>query len=205
MATFFTSDTHFGHANIIKLCQRPYASVEEMDAALIANWNEIVKPEDTVYHLGDFAFRAGGKRAAEIAHQLNGTIWITEGNHEEDLLDAYKQGWLSGSGIHFLPRYHETKIEGQKIVMCHYAMRTWHHDLRGVWHLYGHSHGGLEPLGRSMDVGVDVTGYRPLGFAALKVLMDARPIHSAPKFEGYQPTEEGQETCQETCALSAAV
>ena len=53
--TFFTSDTHFGHENIIKYCNRPFTSTEEMDKALISNWNKVVKPEDTVFHLGDFA------------------------------------------------------------------------------------------------------------------------------------------------------
>ena len=55
MNTFFTSDTHFGHNNIIEYCKRPYTSVEEMDAALEKNWNEVVKPDDLVYHLGDLA------------------------------------------------------------------------------------------------------------------------------------------------------
>ncbi len=56
MNIFFTSDTHFGHKDIIDYYKRPYASVEEMDAALEKNWNETVKPNDKVYHLGDFAF-----------------------------------------------------------------------------------------------------------------------------------------------------
>lgn len=187
MATFFTSDTHFGHASIINLCKRPYTTVQEMDEALIANWNDLVRPGDTVYHLGDFAFRCGYQRTAEIAGRLNGEIRLIEGNHEEDLLEAFDLGLLNN--VTFLNRHEEIKVEGQKIVLCHYAMRTWHHDLRGVWHLYGHSHGGLAPLGKSVDVGVDVWNFAPVSFDRLKEWMDGKTIHPAPKFEGYEPKE----------------
>jgi calcineurin-like phosphoesterase family protein len=54
---YFTADQHFGHAGIIGLCKRPFRSVEEMDEAMIANWNAVVGPDDEVWHLGDFAYR----------------------------------------------------------------------------------------------------------------------------------------------------
>lgn len=188
MATLFTSDSHFGHANIINLCKRPFVSVQEMDEELIERWNDIVKPEDTVYHLGDFAFRGTPERACEIANLLNGKVLFIEGNHDEELNKAwgfqeFPTRWQR------LPLYYEAKVEGQKIVMCHYAMRTWHHDLRGVWHLYGHSHGGLAPLGKSVDIGADVWGFQPVSFEKLKAWMDRQAIHQAPKFEGYVPGE----------------
>lgn len=81
MAVYFTSDTHFGHKNIIKYCDRPFADVAEMDAALIRNWNNVVGPDDTVYHLGDFAF-AGAERIKEILAQLNGKVVLVLGNHD---------------------------------------------------------------------------------------------------------------------------
>jgi calcineurin-like phosphoesterase family protein len=86
---FFTADTHFGHVNILRYCDRPFGSVEEMDAALIARWNRRVGPTDTVYHLGDFAL---GPRALwpDYRRQLNGTIVFILGNHDAPH-DAFQQ------------------------------------------------------------------------------------------------------------------
>ena len=53
---FWTSDSHYFHNNILKYCNRPFGSVEAMNEALVANWNSVVKPDDHVYHLGDFCF-----------------------------------------------------------------------------------------------------------------------------------------------------
>ena len=73
MTTWFTADTHFGHANVIRYCERPFASVQEMDDVLIENWNYIIKPKDTVYHLGDFTL-AGKEKANDYFSRLNGKI-----------------------------------------------------------------------------------------------------------------------------------
>lgn len=79
--TFFTSDTHFGHANIIKLCNRPFKDVEEMNEKLIENWNKVVSEDGTVFHLGDFAFGGSGLWNSVIP-RLNGQIYLIIGNHE---------------------------------------------------------------------------------------------------------------------------
>ena len=59
MVYWFTSDTHFGHKNIIEYCKRPFSSVEQMNEMLIKKWNNKVKVDDIVFHLGDFSFRGG--------------------------------------------------------------------------------------------------------------------------------------------------
>jgi len=89
--TWFTSDTHFGHENIIKYTGRPFKSLKEMDSELIRRWNARIKPDDIVYFLGDFCFRnsAGGKpgegvptRFEEYIKLLNGNIIFILGNHD---------------------------------------------------------------------------------------------------------------------------
>ena len=82
---FFTSDTHFGHTNIMKYCKRPFETVEEMDQTIIDNWNSVVRPEDIVFHLGDFGF-CGSLRLREIVDQLNGKIYLITGNHDRKML-----------------------------------------------------------------------------------------------------------------------
>jgi len=78
---FFVSDTHFGHSNIIQFCDRPFASVEEMDYNLIKNWNEKVPLDGLVFHLGDFGW-GGYQEYKKIRDQLNGKIILIKGNHK---------------------------------------------------------------------------------------------------------------------------
>ena len=69
---YFTSDMHFGHNNIIKLCQRPFSSAEEMDNCMIENWNKLVKAKDEIYILGDIAWGEPDK----YLKQLNGKKYL---------------------------------------------------------------------------------------------------------------------------------
>ena len=78
---WFTADTHFSHANIIKYCARPFDNVEGMDRTLITNWNKVVEPKDIVYHLGDFCFR----NPERYLNALNGYIYFIYGNHDKKL------------------------------------------------------------------------------------------------------------------------
>lgn len=79
---FFISDTHFGHANIIRFCNRPFGTIEEMDEALVANWNGKVGGNDTVYFLGDLFFRASIDRVRDILGRLKGRKHLIIGNHD---------------------------------------------------------------------------------------------------------------------------
>jgi calcineurin-like phosphoesterase family protein len=183
--TFFTSDTHFGHKNIITYCKRPFASTAEMDETMIKNWNAVVKPQDTIYHVGDVAFGEGVivSYVSGVLNRLNGSIHLVEGNHEE-LAKQCSERFSS------IKQYDEIKIGKQRIVLFHYGLRTWHHDLRGVWHLYGHSHGELPAYGKSCDIGVDCWNFRPVEFEELKKYMDARPIGDHPQFANFVPRSE---------------
>lgn len=188
MKTFFTSDTHFGHANIIKYCSRPFASVEEMDNTLIHNWNAVVRPEDTVYHLGDFA--VGGGPAAPYLRRLNGTIYFCLGNHDKrlrfikayldielELQDHFAGSYLNDDKVKFgIPYLREVTVEKQEIVLCHYAMKVWNGSHKGSWQLYGHSHGTLpdDPNSLSCDVGVDCWNYFPVSMEQLRDKMKTK-------------------------------
>ena len=157
MEVFFTSDTHFGDHRVLNLYPRPFASVSEMDAALIARWNETVGEHDEVWHLGDFARTAA--LAAEVLPRLNGRKHLVVGNN--DPAPESVAGWQS------VAPYAELRLDDRLLVLCHYPFRSWNGQHKGALNLHGHSHGRLKPLPRQHDVGVDVRDYRPVTLAAL--------------------------------------
>ena len=81
MKYWFTSDMHLGHANIIEFTDRPFKDIEDMNSKLIANWNARVKPNDTIFHLGDFCFHSG-LSANSYLKKLNGNVILIKGNHD---------------------------------------------------------------------------------------------------------------------------
>jgi calcineurin-like phosphoesterase family protein len=183
MTTFFTSDTHFGHDSIIKLANRPFSSVEEMDETMVQRWNERVRPGDLVYHLGDFALKQTREQTQRVHERLNGTIYLLEGNHESNAL-AIKRRFLH------VTEYKKIDIGGQKIVLFHYPIRSWDGIFKGSWHLYGHVHGLLPSFGKSFDIGVDNHNFYPLSFEEVREYMSTRPLMTEEEgFPGYIPLE----------------
>lgn len=158
---WFTADEHYGHANILKYCVRPWDSLKDMEKGLIANHNEVVKRKDIVVHVGDFCMR-NRKYAENIIKQLKGTHIFVKGSHD---------WWLKGSsyGEKYL---REITVEKQVIVCCHYAMRVWPKSHHYSWQVYGHSHGRLDPMGMQHDVGVDNNKFYPISFEKLNYFMD---------------------------------
>jgi len=167
MATWFTADTHFGHKNVIRYCERPFTSVQEMDEALIENWNDVVKPKDTIYHLGDFTL-AGQEKASDYFSSLNGNILLIPGGHDKRWIRQGEYRSKSGYPINILPALHTIKLsipnqeQPKLVVLCHYSMRVWDRSHYGSWHLFGHSHGKLPSQMNSLDVGVDCWDYQPI-------------------------------------------
>jgi calcineurin-like phosphoesterase family protein len=162
---FFTSDTHWGHNNIIPYCKRPFSSVEEMDETLITNWNAVVRKSDEVYHLGDFAFRQSREEMDRLLSRLNGNIHLIQGNHDRSSLKNVKR-FASFQQIKCV------KIGDQQVVLCHYPMRSWPSSHRGSWHLYGHCHGTVPSYGMSFDVGVDSWSFMPVREDAVEAKME---------------------------------
>jgi calcineurin-like phosphoesterase family protein len=137
MRRFVISDTHFAHTNIIKYCDRPFSSAEEMDETMIANWNSVVTPDDFVYHLGDFAFGRGSKELIEpYARRLNGRIILIRGNHDRETNGWYeRKGFWSVYGGEF---FHYPMDD--KVLLSH---RPYPTKLPYI-NIYGHIHNLFE-------------------------------------------------------------
>lgn len=165
---FLTADSHFGHANVIRYCDRPFETKDEHDQTLVDNWNTVVRPKDVVYHLGDFGF-GNVDYIHKIAQRLHGQIILIKGNHDSGkMIRRLSDRFQTVKDTHFV------RHGGHKIFMSHYAHRTWPSSNHGSWHIFGHSHGNLPPHGLSVDVGVDVWNYTPISFDQLKEFMDTR-------------------------------
>ena len=165
MNIWFTSDTHFGHAKISEYSNRPFKTVEEMDEALISNWNALVKKGDTVYHLGDFSFARETEDVEAYIKRLYGQIHLIRGNHDHRQTRKAKFAEVLD--------YKELNVNGQVIVLCHYPIASWNKMHHGSWMLHGHSHGSFpEDLNaRRIDVGVDPRGYKPISFDDVERIM----------------------------------
>ena len=179
---WFTADTHFGHANIICYCQRPFASAQERDAQLVERWNAVVSPGDTVYHLGDFTLNGWDGFAAYV-QRLNGRLCILPGSHDHPWLARFAPGAVSsltGQPAEVLPPLVSLELpelrvgpHAQVLVLCHYALRVWDRAHYGAWHLYGHSHGTLPAWGLSLDLGVDCHDFRPINLDEVATRLNA--------------------------------
>lgn len=145
---YLTGCSHFGHYNIIKLANRPFSSVEEMDDVLIQNWNKTVRPSDTVIHHGDFAYK-GSKDPEHYRKQLNGNIICIKGNHD-------KRSWSNLD-------YYNFKIGGISVVCFHYPIEEWDGWFRGAIHTHCHTHKPvLQSAERRFNVTVEACDYKPI-------------------------------------------
>ncbi len=172
MTKFFTADQHLGHRNILRFCNRPFSSTSEMDEAIVLNHNEVAKPNDEVYILGDIAFRGSPGYIRSLISRLNGKLYLIQGNHDKLALkneDLFQ--WIKPLYEFYIQD--KTAHGGRRLVtLCHYSMRVWnksHHGMKSSIHLFGHSHSGLNDTdtAASMDVGVD---------SAAKILGQYRPF-----------------------------
>lgn len=166
---FFWSDTHFNHEGIIKHCGRPYKDVHEMNQELILRWNDVVGPSDTIYLLGDFAFKhPKGMPLPDIFACLLGHKHLIVGNHDERNPAVLKLPWESISHLRVV------KEKGRRAVLCHFPIESWYGAHRGVLHFHGHCHGSLKRvIAHRFDVGADVFVH-PISFDDLWERADAQ-------------------------------
>jgi calcineurin-like phosphoesterase family protein len=163
---FFTSDPHFGHANVIRYCNRPFSSAEEMDEALIQRWNSVVRDGDFVWVLGDLFFHQVGK-CHEIISRLRGKKGLILGNHDKVIRNQVP---LQEKFDEVHKGLHAANFAGIHVVMCHYPLLTWDRAHHGSFMLHGHCHGNIpfDPNYRRLDVGVDCHDYAPLAWEDLR-------------------------------------
>ncbi len=176
---WFTSDTHFGHRNIIKYCSRPYETTDEMDQSLINNWNKVVDKNDIIFHLGDFAFTTD-RRWKELISKLNGHIYLIVGNHDQN----HNPGNVVMNMFEDVQSQMLLKIDNRYIYLNHYPFLTyggiWRGPENAVYQLFGHTHTcKIKNTGKDFgrmnylspyqyDVGVDNNNYTPISWNEVK-------------------------------------
>ena len=171
--TLFTSDLHLGHNNIVNLCKRPFADVDEMDAVLIDNWNRKVKKNDVVYLTGDAVWDK--KKVAFYMEQLSGKKILIAGNHDSTWIKREECKKYFDDIVPYL----EVHLNGHPITMCHYPMLEWRssreESKRKLGYLiHGHIHNRIADEYRqlflqfnALNAGVDVNSFEPVTFDEL--------------------------------------
>lgn len=176
MTTWFTSDPHYGHRNIIGFSHRPFLNVDEMNAGLIRRWNHLVQPGDTVYVLGDFALGPSG--TIGIAGQLVGHKVLVAGNHDRCWFGhgkghkLWEAQYLRAGFDEILQGVVDYDLLGTPVKLCHFPYVGDSHDSdrfipyrpvdEGGWLLHGHIHTSWVTNDRMINVGVDAWNYRPV-------------------------------------------
>ncbi|MDP5220369.1 metallophosphoesterase [Ruegeria sp. 2205SS24-7] len=175
MANWYTADTHFSHENVIAHCNRPFRSAAEMDTVLIENMWKVVKPDDELWIIGDFAFGPKAKEASYLAgvfSQLPGVKkHLAVGNH--DLNPTLELPWDS---IHCLVEVKDGP-QNQAITLCHYPMITWNDARRQALHLFGHVHNSWKGSRNAVNVGDDVWNFKPVSLQQAAQRAKSLPIN----------------------------
>jgi calcineurin-like phosphoesterase family protein len=206
MTTYFTSDQHFGHLNIIRFCDRPFAGLSAMNARLVQLWNETVTDDDTVWVLGDVALGALDESLAHIG-RLAGRKLLVPGNHDrcwegdrplrkgdpearERRRAKERQRYLDAGFAEIHDRPDPVAVGGQSVVLSHFPYEGDSHGEdrfveyrpvdRGAWVVHGHVHNTWRQRGRQINVGVDAWGGRPVAAETLAALLAHGPRELEP-------------------------
>lgn len=161
---FYTADLHIEHNNIIRLSNRPFETVEEMNRTLVENWNAVVGENDEVYILGDVLFKLN-TRSERYLGQMKGIKHLIVGNHDRQNLkkEAFTSQFVT------INDYLIVEDEGRKAVLFHYPILEWDGYFRGYYHIYGHIHNSdenyankvMKQVKNAFNAGVDVNDFTP--------------------------------------------
>ena len=162
---FLTSDTHFGHENIIKYVDRPFQTVEEMDKTIIKNINNTVGEDDELFILGDFCMNGGYDKRSRYRNAIKcSNVHLILGNHDTRLVARFKPSPFESE-----QDYCELKYKDTKFCLSHYPFLSWNgSDFNAIMcHGHIHSDARLNKIHqwqqlRRFDVGVDANNYTPV-------------------------------------------
>jgi calcineurin-like phosphoesterase family protein len=203
---WFTSDTHYNHANICSATTkwndpvtcREFKSLEHMNAHLVGNINEVVGQDDILFHLGDWSF-GGFEQIQKFREQIVcKNVHIITGNHDhhiennrEDVQSLFSSvskylnlnvKWNVGTPL----------MDEQRFALMHFPIASWDNMARGAIHLHGHVHFPPDKrigLGKMMDVGCDGNNLYPIDMSEVIMLMRKQPIKSLFEFDHHEIVE----------------
>jgi calcineurin-like phosphoesterase family protein len=189
MTRFFTADLHLGHGNIIAYCGRPFLDADEMNAALVNRWNDVVSVGDEVVVLGDFAMGRLSETLPLVA-ALQGRKVLLTGNHDR-CWHGHSKG-VEDSSLRYLDAGFDEiwqgdvalEVDGMPVRACHFPYRGDSLDRDrfvdhrpvddGSWLLHGHVHERWKVQDRMINVGVDVWDFAPVDERRISDLLSGR-------------------------------
>lgn len=172
MTVWFTADPHFGHDNIRRLCYRPFRSCEDMDAGILARYQERVGRNDDFWILGDFAIAKGTDtrdQIGEIFRAIPGRKHLILGNHDKN--------WIHHLGWNSVSHFAEIKMDGRRLTLGHYPMLTFPGSRHGALQLFGHVHGNWSGSRNSVNVGVDLWDFQPVSLDEIDARARTLPVN----------------------------
>lgn len=183
---YFTSDTHFNHDRDFVYAARGYSDSQSHTSAVINKINEIVRPNDILFHLGDFSLNTDESGFNEVLSRIMcQNIYTLWGNHNSPSWNVYRNeltrinqitdvrhyasDWdleiypLKYRNMVFLGNYAETVVNGHRFILSHYPLKVWNKQNKGSKMIHGHCHGNLKTSlpeetksGKILDVSWDV-------------------------------------------------
>jgi len=171
--TAFTADFHWGHKNILHLCNRPFSSIDENDRTIVTNYNSVVEDDWTVWIAGDLGYKCSSDYVSSHLRKLKGNIKVILGNHDKPLRSAVDRGLLDdmihsgrleiiGSTDPSIVTAKQIVLDGQRVIVSHYPYRSWPGSFRGCIQAYGHCHGNCKLPFKAFDIGVDNNLFYPI-------------------------------------------
>jgi calcineurin-like phosphoesterase family protein len=172
--TWFISDPHFDHTNIIRYCDRPFETTTEMNTTIWRNWNEYIHPDDLVVFVGDMAFGRGSRKPKWWIEQLNGRMIYLKGSHDHGVRPTAQLP----STVQFVADAIIVRVMGERIYVVH-EPNNIPSDWNG-WAIHGHVHNNrphFDIKKKRFNVSVEVMGYKP---RSLYYFLDLMEIIDSP-------------------------